>query len=267
MAIQAQKTTPEKPQAQRATRTDNWWLSPLVFALVFGFFATWATFRAFQNNYYEVGNYLSPFYSPTIQLKLQIMGFNLSPALIILPFPLSFRLSCYYYRKALYRSFAADPLACAVKEPEPLYKIRWKKYTGERLFPFVAVNFHRYAFYAAAVFMLFLWIDTVKAFFFVDASGASHFGMGLGTLIFLVNVTLLSLYTFSCHSWRHLIGGGQDCYSCSAMNKTRYGLWTKVSFLNEKHGNWAMVSLISVLCTDIYIYLVATKVITDLRFF
>ncbi len=262
MAIQAQKTTPDKPQPQRATRKDNWWLSPLVFALVFGFFAVWATFRAFQNNYYEVGNYLSPFYAPTIQLSWKIMGFNISPALLILPFPLSFRMTCYYYRKALYRSFAADPVACAVKEPEPLYKLRWKKYTGERVFPFVAMNFHRYAFYAAALFMIMLWIDAIKAFFF-----EGRLGMGIGSLIFLVNVLLLTLYTFSCHSWRHLIGGGQDCYSCSAMNKTRYGLWAKVSFLNERHGNWAMASLISVLVTDIYVYLLATKVITDIRFF
>ena len=37
---------------------------------------------------------------------------QLSPALIILIFPLGFRLTCYYYRKAYYRSFWLSPPAC-----------------------------------------------------------------------------------------------------------------------------------------------------------
>jgi hypothetical protein len=267
MAVQSKKTTPDQPKPQISQRTDNWWVSPLVFAVVFGFFALWATFRAFQNNYYEVGHYLSPFYSPTIKLPWKIAGFEISPALIILPFPLAFRMTCYYYRKAIYRSFAADPLACAVREPEPLNKLRWKFYTGERIFPLIAMNFHRFAFYCAVVFIVLLWYDALKAFLFVDDSGTNHFGMGLGTVIFVANVCLLSLYTFSCHSWRHLIGGKVDCYSCTALNKTRYGLWTKISFINAEHGRYAMMSLVSVLITDIYVYLLATKVISDFRFF
>ena len=67
---------------------------------------------------------------------------------------------------------------------------------------------------------------------------------------------MLSAYTFGCHSWRHLIGGGIDCYSCSAMTKTRYGLWQKVSFLNEKHAAFAWASMISVGLTDLYVDLV-----------
>ena len=67
---------------------------------------------------------------------------GLSPALLILIFPLGFRLTCYYYRKAYYRGFWASPPACAVAEPH-------KKYTGETRFPLILQNIHRYFFYAA----------------------------------------------------------------------------------------------------------------------
>ncbi len=266
MAVSS-RTTPADPSADpRAVpalqRKDAWWLNPLAFFLLFSAFGIWATFRAFQNNFYEIGPYLSPFYSPTIKLGLRIGAFEISPALLILPFPLSFRLSCYYYRKAIYRAYLADPAGCAVPEPGWLAKMRYLRYQGERAFPFILQNFHRFAFYAAAIFIVLLWIDTLKTFFF-----ASHFGIHVGTLVFLTNVLLLSAYTFSCHSWRHLLGGGLDCYSCSVVSKTRYGLWQKVSLLNEKHGTWAMLSLCSVALTDVYVCLYATHTIPDITIF
>ncbi len=245
-------------------RRDAWWAAPLGFFVLFSAFGMWATFRAFENAYYEAGPYLSPFYSPTLKIGWHLGRFAISPALLILPFPLSFRLSCYYYRKSIYRAFLADPVACAVAEPKLLAKMRYHKYLGERAFPFVMQNFHRYAFYAAVVFIFLLWVDTIKAFFFTDA-GRMHLGLGVGTLVFLANILLLTSYTFSCHSFRHLIGGGMDCYSCSLANRTRYGLWQKVSFINEKHGLWAMLSLCSVALTDVYVWLVASGRLTDFR--
>src|SRR5579884_88111 len=249
----------------RIGRKDMWWVSPLIFLIVFSAFAVWATFRAFQGNYYYTQPYLSPFYSPTIPEHWRIGGWFVSPALLILPFPLSFRLSCYYYRKAIYRSYLADPLACAVTEPAPLEKSRFKRYMGERGFPLIIQNFHRFAFYAAVVFIVILWYDTVEAFLFwnTPTGNGIHFGIGIGSLVFLVNILLLTCYTFSCHSWRHLIGGTVNCYSCSLANRTRYGMWKKVTFLNEWHGLWAMLSLISVGLTDVYVWLVASGRITD----
>lgn len=271
MATQTQRApVPETPALSALQRKDAWWIGPLTFFIVFTAFAVWATFRAFQNDYYNTYAlgplYLSPFYSPTILLGLQIAGFSISPALIILPFPLSFRLSCYYYRKAIYRSYLADPPACAVPEPRPLEKARYKRYLGERAFPFIVQNFHRYAFYAAVVFIVILWKDTIESFFITE-NGATRFGVGLGSLVFLANIVLLTVYTFSCHSWRHLIGGNVDCYSCSLANRTKHGLWKKVSFMNERHGLWAMMSLVSVALTDVYVWLVASHQITDLRLF
>jgi hypothetical protein len=264
-----------KPQPN-LQRKDAWWISPLAFFLLFSAFGAWATFRAFQGSNYEFQNYLSPFYSPTIPLRIHVplpwtaAGYTISPALYILVFPLGFRLTCYYYRKSIYRSYLADPAGCAVAEPAPLQKARYRRYTGERTFPLIAMNFHRFAFYAAAIFVLFLWKDTVDAFLFWNGATAAeglHFGIHLGSLVFLTNVVLLSCYTFSCHSWRHLIGGGVDCYSCSALTKTRYGMWQKISFLNEKHGLWAMMSLCSVALTDVYVYIITMHPSIDVKIF
>jgi hypothetical protein len=80
-------------------------------------------------------------------------------------------------------------------------------------------------------------------------------------------VVLLMLYTFSCHSFRHLIGGGLNCYSCSLANTRRYGIWNRVSLLNARHGLFAWCSLVSVALTDLYVRLVASGTIQDVRLF
>ena len=64
----------------------------------------------------------------------------ISPAIIILIFPLGFRMTCYYYRRAYYRAFWLSPPACAVAEPH-------RRYTGETRFPLILQNVHRYFFY------------------------------------------------------------------------------------------------------------------------
>ena len=250
---------PETQSAPALQRKDQWWTGSLTFFILFSLFGAWATFRAFQNGLYEVGPYLSPFYSPTIKLGMHIGIYSISPALLILPFPLMFRLSCYYYRKAVYRAYLFDPAGCAVAEPKWLNKLRYKRYQGERAFPLIVQNLHRFAFYAAVIFIVLLWKDMLGTFLF-----NGHFGIHIGTLIFLANILLLSAYTFSCHSWRHLIGGNLDCYSCSVLDKTRYGLWNKVSFLNERHGNYALWSMCSVGLTDVYVWLVASGHLHDI---
>jgi hypothetical protein len=239
------------------SRRDTWWIRPLLTVLILGGFGLYATWRAFDNQFYEVGPYLSPFYSPLLPLKLTVGGWTVSPAIYILIFPLSFRLTCYYYRLAYYRAFFWDPPACAVGEP-----LARKRYSGERRFPLVLQNLHRYAFYAAAIFILILGWDAIRAFNF-----DGRFGVGLGSLLLLGNVALLALYTFSCHSFRHLIGGRVNCYSCSLASRTRYGIWKQVSFLNERHAIYAWASLFSVIIVDVYLRLVATGALQDVRFF
>jgi hypothetical protein len=269
--------TTERPAAARpraplktAVRHDTWWIKPLLTVLGLGFFAIYATARALEGANYEWHSYLSPFYSPVWPESLRFLGKSVSPAFYILIFPLAFRMTCYYYRQAYYRSFFADPPACAVPEPS----IR-KGYNGERGFPLILQNMHRYAMYFAVLFLIFLWYDVLRAFWWEDNPGSGRIGMGLGSLIMLANILLLSGYTFGCHSLRHLVGGKLDCFSCPHFGsgehkyteKPGYKAWKLSTFFNLNHMQWAWCSLGSVILTDFYIRMVASGAFTDIRFF
>jgi len=237
----------------RALRRDAWWIEILLVIIGLGGFGVYATLRAFEGKFYSWGSYLSPFYSPLIDPGHHWWPF--SPAVLILLGPLGFRATCYYYRKAYYRAFFFDPPACAVAEPS----IR-RSYRGETSFPFILQNVHRYFFYLAILFLCFLWYDAVRSFSF-----DGHFGIGVGTLVLTVNVTLLSLYTFSCHSLRHLAGGKLDCFSCATFGRPRFEAWRASTFLNERHMLFAWCSLVSVGFADFYIRMVACGAFRDLR--
>jgi hypothetical protein len=245
-------------------RQDRWWLSPLTTFVVFSLFVIYATWRAFQGAHFYSEPYLSPFYSPCLTDKCQAAGaadfgtpfswWSLSPALIILIFPLGFRMTCYYYRKAYYRGFWLSPPACAVAEPHG-------SYSGETRFPLIIQNVHRYFWYAAVVVALILSYDTVLTF--RDENGDwGH--MGLGTLIFLANIVAIWMYTLGCHSCRHITGGRLRHFS---KHPIRYRAWTLVSRLNADHARYAWLSLFSVALADLYVYLLATGAISDPRFF
>jgi hypothetical protein len=256
------------PIAAAHLRTDAWWGLPLTVVAVLVGFIVYSTWAGLQNAHYWAPPYLSPFYSPCISasclhptfgyglpdISLPIVGV-LSPAFLILWGPGLFRLSCYYYRKAYYRSFWLAPVACAVRDVK-------SGYTGETRFPLIFQNMHRYAWYVAVIFIVLLTWDALLAFRFPMPDGTHRFGIGVGTLVMWINVILLAGYTFSCHSCRHLCGGNLDVFSKA---KTRYGLWRFVTRLNEKHPTFAWLSLFGVGLTDVYIRLVAMGKITDLR--
>jgi hypothetical protein len=91
--------------------------------------------------------------------------------------------------------------------------------------------------------------------------------VGLGTLIMLVNVILITGYTFGCHSFRHLVGGGVNSYSTATLGRLRHSLWKLVTVFNERHALFAWLSLFSVALTDLYIRTVAMGQWTDPRLF
>ena len=233
-------------------RRDAWWIEPVPVVIVLGLFGVYATLRAFEGTYYEWGPYLSPFYSPLIDPEHR--WWPLSPALLILGGPLGFRVTCYYYRKAYYRAFFLDPPACAVGEPGE------HRYRGETAFPLILQNLHRYFLYLALIFLVILWYDAIRAFSF-----GGRFGIGAGSLVLLGNIILLTLYTFSCHSLRHIVGGNVDCFSCAAFGRSRYAAWRGVGVLNEHHMLFAWLSLLSVGFADLYVRLVAAGAIRDFR--
>jgi hypothetical protein len=226
-----------------------WWALPATVVTVltlFGIYSVWTAFLSGGIN--QSGPYLSPFYSPTIWKTGPV-----SPALWVLGSPLLFRATCYYYRKAYYRSFFWDPPSCAVGE------LRHRKYRGETAFPLFLNNLHRFLFYLVLIVTGFLWYDVYLAFWAPNG----HLQIGLGTIIMLVNVILLSGYTFGCHSWRHLVGGGLDCYSKSAIGQARYRAWRWVTVLNQRHPVWAWCSMFSVVITDVYIHLLRAGIVID----
>jgi len=245
------------------SRRDPWWASPIAVFLGFGAFLVYATWAAFQNGYYTYGPYISPFYSPEIfgSSPHALLGgkphwfpsfLPFSPALLILWIPGGFRLTCYYYRGAYYKSFWADPPACAVGEPR-------KTYLGERSFPLILQNFHRNFLRLSYLVWGFLVYDAVKGFFF-----SNGFGIGIGSIVLVVNVLLLAGYIFGCHAFRHLVGGSIDQISESP---ARHKLYDCVSCLNAKHKAWAWASLFWVAFADLYVRLCAMGIWHDWRLF
>jgi len=249
-------------------RNDTWWLKPLVVFVILTAFVVCSTWAAFQNAYYAWGPYLSPMYSPELWGSSPHAFFGpkpdwfphwlpFSPALIILPFPAFFRVTCYYYRGTYYKSHWGSPPACAVGKLQ-------KNYRGEQKLPLILQNVHRYFLYAALVFLVFLSIDAYKGFFGWKEVGGKAFEVHLGSLILLINVILLAGYTFGCHSLRHLVGGGVDEMSKKPM---RFRLWKCASCFNRSHQGWALTSLFWVAGTDIYVRLLAMGKIPDFKIF
>jgi len=251
----------------QTSRRDSWWTTPLAVFTVFTAFVTYGTWAAFQNAHYEFGPYLSPFYSPVLWGDSSHAWFGpqpawwpavlpFSPALLILPFPGLFRFTCYYYRGAYYKAFWADPPSCAVGEPR-------KSYWGENSFPLIWQNIHRYFFYIAVIFIVILSYDVWLALWFTNpVTLQKEFGIGVGTLVLLVNVVLLASYTFGCHSGRHLFGGHVDELSKAPLRNACYNCATS---LNRRHMPFAWLSLFSVAFADIYVRLCSMGIFTDWR--
>ena len=245
---------PSRPEPRTDSAGAPWWAYSAFFMgaqTIFGIYVLLVVMLDFSHP--EAGPYLSPFFSPLLPAAT-IGSFILSPGIFIVWSPLAFRASCYYYRKSYFRAFLAPP-NCSIAPPSPLARL---KYTGERAFPWVFNNLHRFFLYTAIVNVAFLLADVLRSLVY-----GGHWYLGVGTAILTLNVVMLSAYTFGCHAFRHLIGGSLDCYSCSWTARTRRSLWEKVTVLNERHGFWALVSLFTVWGSDIYVRLLAHGFFAD----
>jgi hypothetical protein len=267
-SMQVNKPLPPQRGFFETQRTDLWWVMPAITFVVFSIFLVYAPWAILNPTNYWHGNYLAPMYSPEIfgDSPHAIFGpkpdwwpswLFFSPALLILWAPGGFRFTCYYYRGAYYKAFWGDPPACAVGEPR-------KHYLGENWIPLIVQNIHRYFLYFALIFNVILLHDAYKAFWFADGAGSDVFGIGVGSIVITLNAVFLALYSFSCHSLRHLIGGYLDKLTRRPVQKKAYSC---VTCLNKYHPVYAWVSLIWVLFTDIYVRMVSMGVWTDLRIF
>ena len=275
-------------------RVDAWWVEPLATALGLVLFFGYLTLRAFNGTHVWFPPYISPAVAPP--LFTPVSGYPgavpvdhawlgafppwwpsfvpESPAFFLPALMIGFRFTCYYYRGAYYKAFLLTPPSCAVRGPR-------RHYRGETVL-FLFQNLHRYTLYCALFMLVCLWWEAAAAFV-LDG----RFGIGLGTVMMVVNAALLSAYALGCHSWRHLIGGRADCFSCGRARRSpprtrtarsvwqtgltpvrysaRYGLWKGSSWLNGKHMLFAWCSLVWVALTDAYIYLLSTGAIRDLN--
>ncbi len=256
---------PRAAIAAKTLRTDRWWMAPLLTVILLTIWLAYGLVRAAMQRWYFVPeyHYLTPFYSPCTSTGCDptaaefgrfLPAWPLVPfAMLSLPFLLLFRLTCYYYRRAYYRSYWASPPACAVPDGH-------KRYTGETRFPLIFQNAHRYFFYAAILISLINTWDAIRAF---HGKGGG-FGFGLGNIVIVGNVVLLWAYTLSCHSCRHIVGGRLKHFS---KHPIRYRAWGFVSRLNAKHMQLAWITLGTLMLTDAYVMAIAAGWISDLRFY
>ena len=262
VAIGGTRGGPEAP----TLRQDTWWVEPVITVTILTAFVVYSTWAAFINKDYYVGaalhrNLISPFYSPCLAAscvagshpRVVAEWWSLSPALLILIFPLGFRLTCYYYRKAYYRSFWWSPPACAVADAHG-------SYSGETRIPLILQNVHRYFFWILLIFNTILTIDAIEAFRFPGQG----IGISVGTVVLCANAAFLWLYSLSCHACRHFCGGQVKSF---ARHPVRHKLWKWVTPLNAQHMRFAWISLFGVALADLYVRLVANGTIHDVRFF
>jgi hypothetical protein len=254
----------------RSRRPDAWWLEPVATAagllLLFGYL----TFRAFTATYVWYEPYLSPAVAPpiftspagrpgSVPLEHAWLGafpswwpgfVPQSPAFVLPWLAIVFRATCYYYRGAYYKAFFLRPPACGVGG---LTSPGYRGETALLLFQ----NLHRYALYGGLFLLVTLWWEAFAAFF-----RDGRFGIGVGTVMMVLNAALLSSWTLGCHSWRHLIGGRRDCFSCRG-GTPRYQAWRLTTWLNERHMLFAWCSLVWVVLTDVYVYAVSSGMLRD----
>jgi hypothetical protein len=254
----------------RTLRRDDWWASPWVTVGFLTAFVVYSTWAVFQNGDYYVGAWahrdlISPFASPCLTYScglahgpgrgfLYITWWTIAPGVLVLGGPLGFRFTCYYYRKAYYRSFWRSPPACGVADEH-------RRYTGETRFPLILQNIHRYFFFIALIFNTILTIDAVMAF---RLPGDGGIGVSLGTVVLVVNACLLWLYSASCHFCRHVCGGNVNQFS---RHPVRQKIWKFLTPLNARHMQLAWASLTFVAVADIYVRLVASGAFHDPKIF
>jgi hypothetical protein len=178
----------------------------------------------------QFAGYIDPFYSPTV---------------LIVPLPGAFRLTCYAYRKDYHRHLFKHPLGCANPERGDSAS---RHYTGEKNAVFQLENFHRYFLYAGLAILPFFYYD-----FYTSLVYSGSFVLRLGSLILLANALLLTAWTFSCHAFRHIVGGNIDCYSCVFAGSARKRIYDKQSWLNSHHEALAWVSLLTIFFADLYL--------------
>lgn len=151
--------------------------------------------------------------------------------------------SCYYFRHFSGRKIFSHPKLCAQAEQKTEYK-------GETKF----VMLHRYFFWAMLILIIIHLSETItkslgmitynfklfSPYIFPFTSEAtviqSETVQIIGTIAEWFYVVTLLVFLFSCHFFRHLLGGKFFCFSCSPAGNVRGKLYHLQTKLNNYHG-------------------------------
>lgn len=165
-----------------------------------------------------------------------------APTLAILPLVGLFRITCYAYRKDYHRHLFKHPLACTIGSREDS---SLRAYTGETGL-FRIENLHRYFLYGSIAILPFFYYDFYKAVAFSNS-------LTLGSVILLINAIIVTVYTFSCHAFRHITAGRIACFSCKLGGKKIKSYFDIQSYFNRFHEQIAWASLLMFVFVDLYI--------------
>ncbi len=213
----------------------NWRLWSFILLIALGILALFS----FPMKSYD--GYIDPFYSPTV---------------LILPLIGLFRLTCYAFRKYYHRHLFRHPQGCSTAER---LNEAGRSYSGETGF-FRIENLHRYFMYFSAAILPFFFYD-----FYLSLLYPYALTLRLGSLILLADTLVVTIWVFSCHSVRHIIGGRLDCFSCSLTARCNNQLFKFQSRLNKHHEALAWASLILIIAADLYIRGLAAGLPLDFR--
>jgi len=172
--------------------------------------------------------YIDPFYSPTV---------------LIIPIIALFRLTCYAFRKGYNRHLFKHPQSCIISKQNDFSR----NYSGETSLLFRIENLHRYFMYFSLLILPFFYYDIYISFVYNISI------IRLGSLFLLIDAIILTLYVFSCHSVRNLIGGNKNCFSCLNFSVKRKRIFDIQSFLNSHHEFFAWLSLSFIIFLDLYL--------------
>ena len=212
----------------------NWRLWSFILMLVAGIYLM----ITYPVTYSPSTGLTDPFYSPTV---------------LVLPFVGLFRLTCYAYRKDYHRHVFNHPRSCEIGYRA---EVKGREYTGETRF-FRLENLHRYFMYFAVAILPFFYYDIIISFQY-----RAGFTLTLGGLLLIITPDFVTLYTFSCHAIRHLVGGNIDCYSCQ--HQTRRRIFNGQTILNAHHETYAWLSLTMFFLVDLFIRATVAGVIPNI---
>ena len=193
-------------------RVDHWWIGPAATAVGLVVFFGYLTFRAFNATYVWPDPYISPTVAPPAftpasgypgAVPVEHAWFGAfpawwpafvpqSPSFFIPWLAIAFRFTCYYYRGAYYKGWFLTPPSCTVRGVS-------RRYRGETAL-WLFQNLHRYTLYGALFLLVFLWWEGLSAFF-----RDGRFGIGVGTVVMVVNAALLTGYKIGRASCRERV--------------------------------------------------------------